>query len=202
MKTTSLIACHDCDLLHRLQQMPPGGVARCRRCGAILYSKKPNSLNRTLALNLAGLILFVVCNTHPFLTLKSGALAQETTLITGIRELYAQGMEPLAGVVFITSILVPLIQIAGMLYILVPLKFNRLPWKLAPIFRFIRRMQPWSMMEVYMLGILVSLVKLAKLANIVPGIAIYAFMALIFVLAGAAATMDPHLVWEKLGEKR
>jgi paraquat-inducible protein A len=200
MKTSSLIACHECDLLHRLQPLPDGGVAKCRRCGAVLHRNKPNSLDRTLALTFAGLILFILCNTFPFLALKSGGLVQETTLITGIRELYAQGKGLLALLVLLTSILVPFVQITGMLYVLVPLKFSWLPWKLAPVFRLIRGLQPWGMMEVFMLGILVSVVKLAKLASIVPGVALFAFMALIFVLAGAVATLDPHLVWEKLGE--
>ena len=198
--TNSLIACHECDLLHKIQPLPDGGAARCVRCDALLYYQKKDSLDRTLALTIAGLVLFIVANTFPFLAMKSGSIVRETTLITGVKGLYAQGMESLALLVFLTSILVPFVHIAGMLYVLVPLKFNRVPRNLALVCRFIRSLQPWGMMEVFMLGILVSYVKLAKMAKIIPGLAIYSFVVLIFVLAGAAASLDPRIVWDRLGE--
>ena len=196
----SLIACHECDLLHRVQPLPDGGAARCVRCDALLYYQKKDSLDRTLALTIAGLVLFIVANTFPFLAMKSGGLVRETTLITGIKGLYLQGMEALALLVFLTIILVPLVHIAGMLYVLVPLKGNRVPRYLPLVFRFIRSLQPWAMMEVFMLGILVSMVKLGKMATMVPGLAVYSFVVLIFVLAGAAASLDPRIVWDRLGE--
>jgi paraquat-inducible protein A len=196
----SHIACHECDLLHRVQPLPDGGGAQCVRCGAVLYRQKKDTLDRTLSLTIAGLILYIVANTYPFLALKNEGLVQQTTLITGVKELYLQGMESVALVVFLTSILVPLVQLAGMLYVLVPLKFNRVPRYLPLVFRFIRGLQPWGMMEVFMLGILVSIVKLGKMAEIVPGLALYSFVVLIFVLAGSAASLDPRIVWDRLGE--
>ena len=198
--TKSLIACHECDLLHKIQPLPDGGAARCVRCDALLYYQKKDSLDRTLALIVAGLVLFIVANTFPFLAMKSKGLVRETTLITGVKGLYLQGMESLALLVLLTSILIPFVQIAGMLYVLVPLKFNRVPRNLALVYRFIRGLQPWAMMEVFMLGILVSYVKLGKMAKIVPGLAIYSFVVLIFVLAGAAASLDPRIIWDRLGE--
>ena len=196
----SLIACHECDLLHQVQPLPDGGAARCVRCDALLYYQKKDSLDRTLSLTIAGLVLFIVANTLPFLAMKSKGLVRETTLITGVKGLYLQGMEALALLVFLTTILVPLVQIAGMLYVLVPLKVNRVPRHLALVFRFIRSLQPWAMMEVFMIGILVSMVKLGKMASIVPGLALFSFVVLIFVLAGSAASLDPRIVWDRLGE--
>lgn len=155
-----------------------------------------------MALTLAGLILFVLANTFPFLSMKIEAQVQESTLITGIQELWAQGMWQIALLVFLTTILVPLAQLTGLLYVLLPLKFNRKPWMLARIFRFVQRLHPWSMMEVFMLGILVSIVKLAGMASMIPGISLFAFMVLIFVLAGSMASLDPHLVWEQIEVKR
>jgi len=197
MKATSLIACHECDLLHHTRSLPDGGVAQCIRCGAVLYRKKRDSLDRTLSLTIAGLILFVVANTCPFLALKSGATVHQTTLITGTKALYNQGMEVLALLVLFTSILAPLIHLVGMLYVLLPLKFNLLPRNLPMVFRLVQRLQPWGMLEVFMLGILVSVVKLAKMAKIVPGIALYAFLVLIFVMAASSASLDPHIVWKR-----
>lgn len=200
MMTNSLIACHHCDLLHRVQPLAHGGVAQCMRCGTVLYRRKKDSLNRTLALTIAGLILFIVANTYPFLAMKSEGLVQETTLLAGVKELYTQNMWELAALVLFTTFLTPFIQISGMLYVLLPLKFNRLPWRLPVIFRFLQNIQPWGMMEVFMLGILVAIVKLAKMASIIPGIALYSFAALIIVLAGAVASLDPDIVWDRLGE--
>lgn len=196
----SLVACHQCDLLHQIRPLPEGGVAECRRCGAVLSRRKRNSLDRTLAFAIAGLILIIVANTFPFLALEDEGLVRTTTLITGVRELYEQNMQGVAVLVFLTSILLPLIHISGLLYVLIPLKLNRLPWKLPLVFRFLRVIQPWGMMEVFMLGILVSMVKLAKMANVVPGVALYSFAVLIFVLAAATASLDAHMVWDRLGQ--
>ncbi len=198
----SLIACHECDLVHRIQPLAEGAIARCSRCGASLYRHKRNSLERTLALTITGMVLFVLANSFPFLSMKIEAQVQESTLLTGIKELYAQGMWEIALLVLLTTIVVPFVQLTGMLYVLLPIKFNRRPWMLAPIFRLVQRIQPWSMMEVFMLGILVSIVKLAGMASMIPGTSLFAFLALIFVLAASAASLDPHLVWERVEVKR
>jgi len=198
----ALIACHECDLLQQSPALPMGGTARCPRCGAVLYRRKRNSLDRVLALTIAGLILFMVANVYPFLTFRLEARIQETTLITGIIELYHQGMWMVAGVVLLTSIVVPLLELTGMLYVLLPLKVNRCAWKMPLFFRTIRIFKPWGMMEVFMVGILVAFVKLSKMASIIPGMALYAFMMLIFVLAASAASLDPHIVWNRLEDRR
>jgi paraquat-inducible protein A len=201
MKMDTLIACHECDLLHQRQPLPRGGTAICVRCGAKLYSRKRNSMDRVLALTIAGLVLFFIANAYPLLTFRLQAQAQETTLISGVMALYDQGMWIVAGVVFLTSVFVPLLQLTIMLYLILPLKFNHRPWGLPFWFRVIHGFKPWGMMEVFMVGILVSYVKLAKMATLIPGTALYAFLALIFVLAASAAALDPHIVWGQ-SEKR
>jgi paraquat-inducible protein A len=200
MWDTSLIACHECDLLHRVEPLPEGSTARCSRCGAVLYRKKRNSLDRSLALTMAALILFILANAFPLLAFKLKGQTKYTTLVTGVEELYTQGWGELGLVVLMTSVVVPFVYLIGMLYILLPLKFSRAPRHLAGVFRFVRRLQPWGMMEVFMLGILVSVVKLMKMATIVPGISLYCFAALIFVLAGSMASLDPRIIWERVGE--
>lgn len=196
------IACHECDLIHRIKSLPTRATANCIRCGAVLYRNKPNSIDRTLAFTLAGLILFVLANSFPFLALKMESQVHQTTLITGIKELYLQDMEGLAILVLFTTIIAPLIQLLGLLYVLLPLRYHRIPPKLALVFRFVHSLQPWSMMEVFLLGILVSIVKLAKMAQIVPGISIFSFFALIVVLASVTVTLDAHEVWERWEDRR
>ncbi|MEX1330911.1 MAG: paraquat-inducible protein A [Desulfobacterales bacterium] len=193
----SFIACHDCDLVHRVKALPTKGAALCIRCGAVLYKHKSNSLDRTLAFALGGLILFILANSFPFLAIRIGAQVRETTLITGIYELYVQGVQVIAILVLLTTVLVPFTQIMCLLYILLPLKFGRLPKRLPWVMRFLQRIQPWGMMEVFMVGILVSVVKLAKMAKIIPGISLYSFLALIFVLSAMTVSLDAHQIWQK-----
>jgi paraquat-inducible protein A len=111
-------------------------------------------------------------------------------------------MPEVAILVFITTILAPFVQVTCMLYLLVPIRFGRIPAKLPQVLRFLHGLQPWSMMEVFMLGILVSIVKLAKMAHIIPGISLISFIALIFVTAAMTVSLDSHLLWEKWDQRR
>lgn len=197
MSAGSLMACHECDLLHRLPLVPEGARAGCCRCGATLLQPKRNSLERALALAVAGLLLFVLANSFPFLGFKVQGQVRETLLLTGIQQLYSQGMPEVAVLVFITTVLAPLAQLLALIYLLLPLNLGREAPGMFRVFRWLKAVAPWSMMEVFMVGILVSVVKLAKMAQIIPGTAAYCFMALIFVLAACLSALDPHVVWER-----
>ena len=190
------VACHDCDLVHRIPIGVEGTSGRCVRCGGVLFAARRNSIERTLALTIAGVVLFLVANWFPFLSFDMQGAVTETTLLSGVRELYAGDMRSLAGLVFLTAVLAPGLQLGLLLYVLVPLYLGRNPWQLAVFFRALRRIQPWSMMEVFLIGILVALVKLGDMAEIVPGLAIYSFAVLIVVLAGATITLDARVIWQ------
>lgn len=196
--STALMACHECDLLLRADHSLKEGVAKCPRCAAVLLKHKRHSLDLTLAYTVTGLILFTISNTFPIIGFHFEGQSTETILISGVRALLDQDMYMLAGLVFITTILAPFMQLATLLYVFLPLKFNRVAPYTAVVFRFVSAIRPWSMMEVFMLSILVSVVKLAAMATIVPGIALWSFGILIFALAAAASSLDPDLVWEKL----
>ena len=198
MQSDFLMACHECDLLHRIAGYPEGGTSTCSRCGAVLVSHKRNSLDRSLALTITGLVLFAIANAYPLLAIKSGSLYKATTLIGSVEVLHAAGMWQIGLLVFLTAILFPFLDLVSRLYILIPLKINKTPWKLSFIMSFIQSLNPWGMMDVFMLGILVSVVKLVKMMKVIPGVSLFAFVMLIFVLAGIAASFDPHLAWEKV----
>jgi paraquat-inducible protein A len=194
----SLIACHDCDLLYRKHPLQDGERATCFRCGAVLYHKKPDTLNRTLIHSLTNLILFVLANVFPFMSFQLQGREQVTLLASGGMELYYQGFWELSLLVIAVGVLFPLLQILGTLYVLIPLKFNRRVWKAKEIFRFVETLTPWAMMEVFMLGVIVGYVKLIDLATIVLGISLYAFAVLIVLMAITAAALDPEEVWDRL----
>jgi paraquat-inducible protein A len=194
------VACHECDLLHRLGEVPEGAAARCRRCGGLLRKRRPQSIERTLALVIGAAVLFVVANSFPFLSFDMKGQETQTTLITGVKDLWQQDKPELAGLVLLTIFLAPLLQIAILIYVLLPLHWNRVPWQMARAFRLLRRVEPWSMMEVFMLGILVAVVKLLDMAQIVPGLALWAFVLLFLLITGAVSSLDPHAVWERVEE--
>jgi paraquat-inducible protein A len=104
-------------------------------------------------------------------------------------------MTSVAALVFVTTILMPALEIGAMLYMLLPLKLGRVPKELPAMFRLVQTVRPWGMVEVFMLGTLVSLAKLAHIAHVVPGVAIWSFAALMFLLAAAAASFDAHDLW-------
>jgi paraquat-inducible protein A len=111
-------------------------------------------------------------------------------------------MQTIAILVLFTTVLVPFTQMMCLFYILLPLKFDRVPKHLPWVLRFLKRIQPWGMMEVFMVGILVSVVKLAKMAKIIPGISLYSFLALIFVLSAMSVSLDTHQIWQKWEAQR
>lgn len=195
MKDGSFMACHDCDLLHRIPVISEATTANCCRCGALLAKPKRNSLERTLALAITGLILLVMANSFPFLGFKIQGQVRHTLLLTGIQQFYTSGMPWLAVLVLFTTIIAPLAQLLALIYVLVPIKLQRQSPGMFHVFRWMLSLQPWSMMEVFMVGILVSIVKLTKMAQILPDVALFCFMVLIFILAACLASLDPHLVW-------
>lgn len=199
---TALIACHDCDLLLREKPLPPGSTARCSRCGAELYRNRTDSLNRTLAYTLGALMLFGITNAFPIVGLQVGGEVVQTTLFGAVRSLYEQDMRLVAAVVFVTTLATPAIELGALVYLLLPLKFNHVPDDAARVFRALHRAIEWSMVEVFMLGVLVALVKLAHIAAVVPGIALWSFAALMLLLAAALSTFDPRAMWARLGKMR
>lgn len=201
-QTMHQIACHACDLIQTIPPLPEEGSAVCVRCGSELFRVKRNSIDRTLAWTIAGIVLYLVAVSFPFLAMRSGAIVRETALLSGVQQLFLQGDIALATIVMLTCVIIPLLQMLVLLYIFVPLKMGyRLAYSLV-VFRAFQHFKPWSMMEIYMLGILVAIVKLGKMATIIPGLAVAAFGLLIIVLTCAISAVDSHMVWERLGGER
>ncbi len=194
----SQIACHKCDLVHDLPNMSEGSAAYCVRCGSVILRTKIDTVNRTLAWTISAFVLFLVAVTFPFLSINSGGIDRHTALLTGIREIHLQGMTSLSFLVLFTCVLAPILQMLGLLYVFVPLKLGVKMRSTPFVFRLFQRIQPWSMMEVFMLGILVALVKLGETATILPGLAVFAFGLLIFALTFAVSSIDIHYVWTRL----
>jgi len=193
MSASEIIACHECDVL---QRAPEGyGVARCVRCGAVLFKRSPGALERTLAYALTSATLFIIANAFPIVRLELQGTRVTTTLIGAARTLSQQGMPEIGILVFLTTVLIPATQLSAIIYLVLPLKWGRVPRGVAEVLRFIEGIEPWGMVEVFMLGVLVSLVKLAALAHVVPGIALWAFSGLIVAMPAMASAFNPRDLW-------
>lgn len=164
----------------------------------VLYRNVPDSLDRTLALTLAAAVLFVVANAFPIVGLDAQGNRTSTTLFGTVRTLHDDGMTSVAALVFVTTILMPAVELGAMLYMLLPLKLGRVPHGLPAMFRAVQTVRPWGMVEVFILGTLVSLAKLAHLASVAPGIALWSFAALMVLLAAMKAAFDPRALWERV----
>ncbi|MEM5345169.1 paraquat-inducible protein A [Paraburkholderia azotifigens] len=195
---TPVIACHECDLLQRESAVPPEGVLRCCRCRATLYRRHANSLDRTLAYALAACVLWVISNAFPIVGLAVNGDLVETTMFGAVRVLYQDGMWPLSALIFITTMLMPACQALGLVWLLLPLRLGRTPYRADAVFRTLRVAQEWGMTEVLILGLLVALVKLSHIASVVTGPALWSFGALMLMLAAAASVFDARDLWMRL----
>ncbi|ACO80528.1 PqiA family protein [Azotobacter vinelandii CA] len=197
-----LVACHDCDLLQREPMLPEGGVARCRRCGAILSRNHPRSSERALAFGLGALLLFLIANLFPIVGLSLGGDFVQTSLLGAARAMYRHDMRLVAALVLATTFVAPLAQLLALLYLLLPACLGRRPPRARLVFRGLTLVQPWGMLEVFVLGILVSLVKLAHLASVVPGVALWSFGGLMLLMAATSASFDARDLWTRLEAAR
>jgi paraquat-inducible protein A len=199
-----LIACRDCDLLHQVGFVPEGHYVKCSRCGSLLQERKKDSLNRSLALVMAALIFYIPANVYPIMTFEFMGQSQENTIWEGVKVLYASGMWPVATLVFCASITIPLLKLLGLLYLMVTLKW--FPSKYAGkydrtrLYRIISVIGRWSMLDVFLLSILVAVVKLGQMATVIPGPGALAFATVVVLTMFAADCFDPRLIWDNAEE--
>jgi paraquat-inducible protein A len=194
-----MTACPGCDLLQRLPALPPGGRARCLRCGHTLAIEPgEGSLQRALALATAAAIVFVIGNTTSLMGLSAVGLHASTTILGGAYELWLQGYQVTAAAVAFACVLAPAIYISSLLVLLWMSARPPLPKWASALMRHASFMLSWSMPEVMLLGILVALIKIAALATVIPGVGLYAMGVLVILLAAIKLTFDPRQVWRRL----
>lgn len=190
-----LIACHECDLLQTVPALGPRQAAHCFRCDAVLARNPVDSLERTLALLLAAAVLYGLANFNPLVGIEMQGMRVEVTLFGAVRALWGDGMQAVAALVFATVILFPVLELAMLLTLLIQVRLQRRAPGFPMLFRLIRSLRPWGMVEVLLLGMLVSLVKLSHLSSVILGVAFWAIAGLIVVLAAAAQSFNPALLW-------
>lgn len=193
-----LVACHECDLLMRKPVLQDGESAECPRCGYELFSHRHRVVRRSLALVLTALLLYVPANFLPIMQLNLLGQTSQDTVWSGVLGLYESGMQGIAVVVFLCSMAVPLLKLLCQLLVLLSIRldFGRSYGLL--LYRIYHHMREWGMLEVYLMGILVAMVKLMDLADLSLGLGLFCFIALLLVQVWLEVTMSPHQIWEAL----
>ena len=199
----SLTACHECDLLmHEETATADVHVALCPRCGAHLYRRSHNSLEHTLALACAALVLLAVASVFPVVGLNLRGHRIDTTVIGAVTQLWRADMPVVSLLVLATTTVTPLVEMAGLIWLVLPLRFGRRPPAFARVLRTLQAVHPWAMVEVFILGVLVALVKLAHLAEVLPGPGMLCFGMLTLLLTTLSAVIEPRDLWQAWEEAK
>ena len=197
------IACHACDLLLDLPAVNTGQRAYCPRCNHLLCSNPQNGKQRALAFALSGITFVILANIFPFLAFQISGREQAITLLQSALELYSEGSQILSAFVLVFIIIGPVLVLCCLVWVLTPLLLKN---KLAPgaymLSRFIFQASPWNMVEIFLVGVLVSLVKIASHATIVLGISFWAYVGFTISFILSMSNLDKHHFWNDLDQAR
>jgi paraquat-inducible protein A len=192
------IACPECDLLQRIPPLPLRGRARCARCGETLAVRHRDPIDLPLALTVAALIVLVIANSSPLMSLDAIGRHASTTVIGGAYQMWLEGSELTALSVLFCAVVAPGAHVGFLLIVLLAARRPPAPRWVGDMLRIAHAMEAWSMTEVMLLGILVALVKIAELADVVPGIGMFAAGTFVVLVAAVTARLDVHEIWERV----
>jgi len=198
LELEQLIACHECDLLLRKPVTKIGQKVECPRCGYELYTHRSRVVSRSLALVITALLLYLPANFLPIMQLNLLGQVTEDTVWSGVLGLYSSGMQSIAVVVFLCSMAVPLLKLLCQFAVLLSIRLDVGRSYGLLLYRIYHHMREWGMLEVYLMGILVAIVKLVDLADLSIGLGLFCFVALLLVQVWLEVTMSPHQIWQAL----
>jgi paraquat-inducible protein A len=203
-----LIACEECDALHRRSAVdgaghvdadtdiaPSGRHYECRRCGATLGLARHATFDLPLSLALGGLVMLAIAHLNPILVIDIQGQMRSTTLWQAAWTLYDEGAWFMCGLVLVTTLLNPFVEMAAVCYVLLPLRSGQYAPAYAIVLRAMQAVKPWVMVEVFMLGVLVAFVKLNGLASVIAGPGLWAFAAVMLLATAMASVFDHEHVW-------
>ncbi len=198
MKTASEAGLISCSYCHLLVKVPQQAGATCPRCDSRLHSRIPNSIVRTWALVISAWVFIFPANTYPIMTVIYLGEGQPDTILSGVERLAQAGMLPIAIIVFVASIAVPILKLIGIMLLLFVVQRG---WRLDRrqctfLYRVIEVIGAWSMLDLFMISILVTLVDLGTVANVNAGPGARAFATVVVLTMLAAMTFDPRLIWD------
>lgn len=194
------IVCESCDAVCQRRPLRRREVAHCPRCGAELERNIGAQRQRLLPLSLASLVMFAIANLFPIVEIELRGLHSQTTLAGAVLALAGEGRQMVALLVLFTTLVFPLAQMLALVWLLVPLQRRQKPLGFVMLVQAMQTLRPWGMVEVFLLGVLVAVVKLSGMATVLPGPALWAFMALTVLLTVVLA-FDPRGFWTMATEE-
>ncbi|MFS2200896.1 paraquat-inducible protein A [Pseudomonas sp. Pseusp3] len=194
----NLVACHECDLLMRKPVLAHGEKALCPRCGYELYANRYNVVQRSLALVIAALLLFIPANFLPIMQLNLLGQSSQDTVWSGVVALFDTGMQSVSVIVFLCSMGIPLLKLLCQLAVLLSIRFDVGRSYGLLLYRIYHHIREWGMLEVYFMGVLVAIVKLADMAAITVGLGLACFIGLLLIQVWLEVVMSPHQIWQAL----
>ncbi len=197
MAQDTVLACETCGLPQRVEPLPRGTVAECVRCGYPVTSHGAG-VEVTAALALAALVLYIPANIYPILRMEIYGAYSESTVWDGVVSLWQYNEYFVAIVVFLASIVIPLLKLLGLFFLVISVKWGRgrrLRGR-TRVYKFIDAIGPWAMLDVFLLAVLVALVKLGSLGRVIPGPGLLAFCLVVILTILASQAFDTKLIWE------
>lgn len=196
--TYELVACEQCDALFDKPYLKQGQLAKCNRCGCTLIERKVDSIDRSFNWSLAGLILILPAISLPIMGVTLAGQFHQASLFDCILVLIDRGFFMIACLVFLFAIAVPIVRLSGALYLAYCFKFNRLKPSLLNFFRAYHHLDHWAMLNVFMLGIVVSMYKLLDDTELSVNLGLLAFSLWLICSTMSAAALDQDYIWDKL----
>ena len=195
---SGLILCLTCNKLIRKNSMIPDSSHRCPRCGSKIDVRIPGSLSQTWALVITGLLLLIPANICPITQVIRFGSGSPDTIISGVGDLLRSGMVPIAIIVFMASIVVPIFKLIGLAFLLLSIQFK---WRFSAfhctvMYRFISLIGRWSMLDLFMLSILTALVDMDAVSSVTPGPGATAFASVVVITLFASMSFDPRMIWD------
>lgn len=202
--SAGLVSCDSCHLLCRPLQDKSGGDLTCPRCGALLHQRKPASLARTWALVIAAMIFYVPANLFPVMLTISMGKVQSDTILSGVIYFVLTGSWHIALIIFVASILVPLVKLLVLIYLLLSVQFRSLkrPKDRTHLYHLMESVGRWSMVDIYAVTVMVGLVRMDAVASVDAGPAGFYFAAVVVLTMLAANSFDPRLIWDAVEERK
>lgn len=194
----TIISCRICGQLQRVEPLPAGEAAECARCGTLVMKARRHSLGRTAALSLAALVLYVPANIYPIMRMEFHGIYTQATVWDGCSKLFQDGQWPIAIIVFLASLLIPLLKLIGLFFLDLTATYHssRFQPVRTRIYKILEVIGPWAMLDVFLMAILVALVKLGRVATVTPGPGLLAFCSVVVLTILASASFEPRLIWE------
>jgi len=194
----SQMVCHECDLLIAVPALEVGRKAYCPRCNYLLAANRPHALAMVFAFAVSGLLFLLLSTTFPFLGFSASGQERTVTLLQGIAILVAEDLPSLAAIVFVSIIIIPAAFLIGAVYVSGALKINRSLPGTDVVLRWILMLMPWSMAEIFLIGVLVSFVKIVTIADVSFGLSFWSYVLFTVCMTVVMLYPDKRQLWERV----